>query len=62
MHYQIGINMKQELKGGAEADWVDKRWRGVLCYLINSTGVGKKIKRGMNKRIRREGKDECKEG
>ena len=54
--------MKQKLKTAGEYDWVSKRWRRVLCYLQNSTGVGKKIKRGMNKRIRKEGKDECENG
>ena len=53
--------MKQKLKGGAEWDWTSKRWRAMLCYLANSTGVGKKIKRGMNKRVRKEGKNECKD-
>ena len=51
--------MKQKLKGGAEWDWVGS-CRKFYCYLKNTTGVGKKIKRGMNKRIRKEGKDECK--
>ena len=53
--------MKQKLKGGAEWDWVSKRWRRVLCYMQNHTGVGKKIKRGMNKRIRKEGKNDRKD-
>ena len=53
--------MKQKLKGGAEWDWTSKYWRKVLCYMQNHTSVGKKIKRGMNKRIRKGGKDECKE-
>lgn len=47
--------MKQKLKQGAEWDWVGS-WRGFYCYLTNHSGVGKKIKRAMNKRIRKEGK------
>lgn len=50
--------VKQKLKNGSEYDWVSKSWRKVLCYLQNHTGVGKKIKRQMNKRIRQEGKNE----
>lgn len=53
--------MKQKLKGGAEWDWISKFWRKHLCYLQNSTGVSKKIKRGMNKRVRKEGKNDCKD-
>ena len=53
--------MKQKLKGSAEWDWVSKYWRSVLCYMQNHTGVGKRIKRGMNKRVRKEGKNACKE-
>ena len=52
--------MKQKLSGG-EVDWVNKYWRRCLCYIQNSTGVGKKLKRSMNKRIRKEGKNECKD-
>jgi len=47
--------MKQKLKGGAEFDWVGS-WRKFYCYLSRA-GVGKKIKRQMNKRFRREWKD-----
>ena len=53
--------MKQKLKQGAEWDWVSSFWRRHLCYLQNHTGIGKRIKRAMNKRIRREGKDACQE-
>jgi len=50
--------VKQKLKKGSEFDWVSK-WRKLLCY-CSRAGVGKSIKRGMNKRIRKEGKDESK--
>ena len=48
---------KQTLKGGAEYDWIGS-WRRAYCYLQNS-GVGKSIKRGMNKRARHQAKAEA---
>jgi hypothetical protein len=47
------------MKGGAEWDALTKA-RKYYCYLANS-GVAKKIKRGYNKRFRKEGKDETKD-
>ena len=47
------------LKGGDEYDALTG-WRHMLCYLGNS-GVAKKIKRGYNKRVRKEGKNETKD-
>jgi len=46
--------MKQKLKGGDEYDCVS-RWRK-RGYLNRRTGVWKLVKRGMNKRFRKEGK------
>lgn len=50
--------MKQKLKGGFEWDWVSVRWRRLMNW---NSGVGKSIKRKMNKRIRKEGKNDCKD-
>ncbi len=47
-------NPKIKMKGGAEFDALTSA-RKYYCYLTNS-GVAKKIKRGYNKRFRKEGK------
>ena len=39
-------------KSGDEQDWISRRWRRMLCVFHNRTGLGKKIKRAMNKRVR----------
>jgi hypothetical protein len=60
--YHEGLAMKKKripMKGGAEWDALTKA-RKYYCYLTNS-GVAKKIKRGYNKRFRKEGKDETKD-
>ena len=60
--YHKGMAMKKKripMKGGAEVDALTKA-RKYYCYLANS-GVAKKIKRGYNKRFRKEGKDETKD-
>ena len=49
--------MKQELKGGAEEDWVSTGTR-VYCYLSRA-GVGSSVKKGMNKRARKEAREEA---
>jgi len=49
-------NPKIKMKGGAEWDALTSA-RKYYCYLANS-GVAKKIKRGYNKRFRKDGKDE----
>jgi len=45
---------KEKLKDGAEYDVVTG-WRNVMCY-TSRAGVCKKIKKQMNRRIRRESK------
>jgi hypothetical protein len=50
-------NPKIKMKGGAEWDALTSA-RKYYCYLANS-GVAKKIKRGYNKRFRKDGKDEA---
>lgn len=40
-------------KSGDEQDWICKRWRRWLYW---KPGEGKRIKRGMNRRARREAK------
>tara|TARA_R110000764_G_scaffold216017_3_gene302857 strand:- start:8111 stop:8284 length:174 start_codon:yes stop_codon:yes gene_type:complete len=47
---------KIKMKGGGEYDALTSA-RGFYCYLDNSKVV-KKIKRGYNKRFRKEGKDQ----
>lgn len=53
-------NPKIKMKGGAEWDALTSA-RKYYCYLANS-GVAKKIKRGYNKRFRKDGKDEANRG
>lgn len=50
---------KIKMNGGEEWDALTKA-RKYYCYLTRS-GVAKKIKRGYNKRFRKEGKDETKD-
>lgn len=50
---QIMKGRKQELKNGSEHDLL--YGRNIYCYL-DRAGVTKSIKRGMNKRARREAK------
>lgn len=47
---------KEPPRTGAEHDWTS-RWRRILCYCARA-GVGKSIKRGMNKRARQRAKRE----
>lgn len=51
---------KEPAKRIAELDWVTG-WRRVMCYLARA-GVGKSLKRQMNRRARRRGKGECEKG
>ena len=48
------------MKGGGEYDALHRYSRGFYCYLARS-GIVKKIKRGYNKRFRKEGKNEAKD-
>ena len=48
---------KQVLKNGDEQDWVSLFWRRIHIY-TEKPGVGKRIKRALNKRKRKEGKEE----
>jgi hypothetical protein len=50
------------LKGGDECDWVSKNWRRLLCVFHNHTGLGKKIKRRLNKRARHKNRQEMRDG
>lgn len=52
---------KEPPVNGDEADWCCKRWRWVLCAFKNTTGLGKKVKRAMNKRARRRSRTEIRE-
>lgn len=45
--------VKQKLKDGFEQDWVSRYWRSVTNW---NPGVGKYIKRRLNKRFRKDGK------
>lgn len=52
--------MAKELpRSGDEQDWVSRRWRRMLCVFKNRSGLGKRVKRAMNKRQRRRWKAEC---
>ena len=59
--YHEGLAMKKKRipMKGEEWDALTKA-RKYYCYLTRS-GVAKKIKRGYNKRFRKEGKDETKD-
>lgn len=48
---------KEPTKSGDEVDWCSK-WRHIFTY-CSRAGVGKNIKRQMNKRCRRRGKREA---
>ncbi len=52
---------KEKAITGDEIDWISKSWRRVLCVFKNRTGLGKKVKRAMNKRARRRIRQELKE-
>jgi len=43
---------------GGEQDVISRRWRKMLCYCVR-TGVTAKIKRGIRRRERREGRHEA---
>ena len=47
---------------GDEYDWVSKNWRRALCVFKNTTGLGKKVKRAINRRTRRKNKQAIREG
>jgi len=44
---------------GNENDWTSC-WRKALCVFKNNSGLGKKVKRAMNKRERQQTKNEIK--
>jgi hypothetical protein len=50
------MNKREPAINGDEQDWTS-RWRRVLCVFANNTGLGKKVKRKMNKRERRRAND-----
>ena len=43
---------------GDERDWTTS-FRRLLCVFSNRTGLGKKVKRAMNKRARQKGKKDA---
>lgn len=45
--------MKERPINGNEQDWCSRRWRRVLCVFHNITGLGRAVKRAMNKRFRK---------
>ncbi len=48
---------------GDEYDWTSRNWRRLLCVFRNTTGLGKKVKRAINRRTRRKVRQEIeKEG
>lgn len=50
---------KEPAINGDEQDWTSK-WRRLLGIFSNTTGLGKRVKRAMNKRARRRAKQEIK--
>lgn len=48
---------KEPAKSGDEHDWTSG-WRKVLCVFKNRTGLGKRVKRALNKRARRRANKE----
>ena len=44
---------REPAKSGNEQDWVSRSSRRSLCVFYNWTGLGKAVKRAMNKRARR---------
>lgn len=53
----MGVTNKPWPKDGEECDWVSEKYRRV-CKVVQRSGVGKSIKRRMNKRFRKEWKIE----
>lgn len=51
----VGVTNKPWPKNGDESDWCTG-WRKLLCVFKNTTGLGKFVKRRMNKRFRKEWK------
>jgi hypothetical protein len=49
---------KEPAKNGDEQDWCSRGWRRFLCVFHNNTGLGKAVKRRMNKRARQREKME----
>ena len=52
---------REPTKGLNERDWISKRWRRILCSFHNRTGLGKRVKRAINKRARHRAKREIEE-
>lgn len=52
-----GDMQKEPTINGDEHDWCSG-WRRLLCVFVNNTGLGKKVKRAMNKRTRKRAKRE----
>lgn len=51
------MGRKQKIKDGFEWDWISNwRKRGIIRF---NAGVGKYIKRRLNKRMRRDGKKDA---
>jgi len=50
--------MKQVAINGDEIDWICKGCRRSLCLFKNNTGLGKKVKKAMNRRSRAESRVE----
>jgi hypothetical protein len=49
--------MREPTINGDEHDWTTG-WRRLLCVFDNRTGLGKRVKRAINKRARRRAKRE----
>ena len=49
---------REPARSGDEQDWISRRWRRLLCVFSNNTGLGRSVKRAINKRARRRARDE----
>ena len=56
------MTKKEPTITGAENDWVSKRWRRLLCVFQNTSGLGKQVKRAINRRSRRRSKQHLTKG
>ena len=52
---------KEPPRNGYEHDWCSRKWRRLLGVLQAHSGLGKSVKRAMNKRFRRRAKLDLRE-
>ena len=57
----MSADRKPQPTSGDEYDWVIRAWRRSLCVFHNNTGLGRAVKRAMNKRFRRNARQQIRE-